>query len=162
LAGTLLGTSAYCTYSRLCHVAPDDLYLLYDVIAGLVAYSFPAQLLAEAVSRQISPWWCLRLVGLLAMSVATVGREFFGWPLSGHVLTVAGVTVIQVTDGRLPRWLRQSYVVSATVVVAFRALVLDRGISAPLWLGMAVGLVIGAGTVVTRVIGNRRWSWQRA
>jgi hypothetical protein len=141
LGGTLVGAAAFCVYARTwqsgCHV-------LYDVPAALAVYSFPARLLAEAAARRFGLAWCVRLAALAAMTVATVGREFGRWPVSGHVTCVLAVAVLMSADARLPAWLRAAYWIPVPVVVLVRVLALEGRADLPLVTGAAAGLVIGA------------------
>jgi hypothetical protein len=144
LAGTLAGAAAFCVYSRTWR---DAWHVLYDVPAALASYSFPAMLLAEAAAVRPGAAWYVRLAALAAMAVATVGREFLVWPVSGHVTCVASVAIIQSADGRLPPLLRLAYWTAVPIVVLMRIFYLDGGLSMPLAAGASAGAVIGVAAV---------------
>jgi len=149
IGGTLLGTGAYCVYNQMHHPGPQGAHWFYDLVAGLAAYSFPAQLLAEGLARQFGRWWWLRLGAVVAMSIGTVGREFWGWLPSGHILTATAVAVVQSQEPRLPRWLRAAYFIALAAVTGFRAIALDYAVTKHLALGLLTGLLIGLATLAT-------------
>jgi hypothetical protein len=151
IGGTLVGAAAFVIYS---HSWTSPLRLAYDIPAALASYSLPALLLAEAVTQARGPAWWARLVAVAAMTAVTVGREFEGWPVSGHVTCVLAVAMIQTIDVRLPRVLRFLYWAVAAAVVVLRIAAMDDGIRLPLVLGLVAGVIIGgagAAAVVRRV-----------
>lgn len=95
---------------------------------------------------------------VVVMSIITVGREFFLWPISGHISTVTAVAIIQVCDVRLSRPLRWAYLPPLLIVVAMRLLTFDGGLAAPVWSALAAGTLIGVGTVAAerRPVCSRR------
>ena len=148
IGGTLVGAAAFIIYN---HSWESPLRLAYDIPAALASYSLPALLLAEAVARARGPAWWGRLVAVAAMTAITVGREFAGWPISGHVTCVVAVAIILTIDMRLPAVLRVLYWAVAVGVVSLRVTALDDGIGLPLVLGLVAGLIIGgAGAVAVR------------
>ncbi len=147
IVGTLVGAGAFCFYNR----AWEDLWkLIYDITAALAVYSFLAQLLAEILVWQINRWWWWRFAAVVVMSIITVGREFFLWPVSGHISTVTGVAIIQVCEVRLSRPLRWAYLLALPITVAVRALAFEGGLAVPMWSALAAGTFIGGGTVAAR------------
>ncbi|UCE62069.1 MAG: hypothetical protein JSU63_10220 [Phycisphaerales bacterium] len=144
IVGTAVGAVAFCVYSRTWK---DVWHIIYDIPAAVAVYSFCAQLLAEGLARRVDRWWWSRFIAVVAMSVITVGREFYSWPVSGHVSTVTAVALMQLRERRLPGAWRFAYLLPLPVLVSVRIFVFDVGLAAPLWTALLAGVGIGLGTV---------------
>ena len=46
---------------------------------------------------------------MVPMAVIRVGRDFYGWPISGHLADILAVALIQSVDRRLHAWERLAY-----------------------------------------------------
>lgn len=143
--GTAAGVLAFCVFSRSWE---DGWRLLYDVSAAVAVYSFLSQVLAEGVARQTDCWWRARLAAAAAMTLCTVGRQWWGWNVSGHVSTVLATALLQGADSRLSWRVRSLYWVPLPLVLAIRIGVLDRGLAAPLGWGLLAGTAIGGGALL--------------
>lgn len=119
----LVGATAFCLYS---HSWKDAVHLIYDVPASLLVFSFIAQLVLTA-HHAGSLFWLARLVLVAIVSVATVGREFLHWPISGHLTCVFAVAWAQTVDPRLAVWERLLYWLPVPVVLSIRWWVFDLG-----------------------------------
>ena len=61
------------------------------------------------------------------MCVVTFGREFQGWPISGHLSCVLAVALIQLGDARLSLYERLAYAIPLPIVLVIRWGWFDRG-----------------------------------
>ncbi len=147
IAGTVIGASAFCIYS---HTWQDGWHVLYDISASVAVFSFLAQILAEGLARNLTHWWWRRVVAAAAMTVITLGREFLGWPVSGHVTTVIAIAIIQSQEGRLSRPLRLAYWVPLPILIVTRWLHFDGGLASSLYLALLAGGMIGGGAIVCK------------
>jgi len=109
--------AAFVAYSRSWKDWP---HLVYDVPASFAVFAFVAQLLLELVKEGATGYWAVRLALLGAITVATCGREFLGWRLSGHLTCILAVALVQATDPRLPLSERSLYWIPLPIVLLIR------------------------------------------
>jgi hypothetical protein len=112
-----VGMAAFVAYSRSWKDWP---HLVYDIPASFAVFAFVAQLLLELVKDGASGYCGARLALLGAITVATCGREFLGWRLSGHLTCVLAVALVQATDPRLLLGERVLYFVPLPIVLLIR------------------------------------------
>ena len=94
----IAGAGALVAYFRSWR---SDRRLLYDVPAATAMCAYMAQLICEGRQALFTPFWWVRLVLMVPLSVIPVGRACFGWRISGHVTTMLAVGLIQALDARL-------------------------------------------------------------
>jgi hypothetical protein len=71
-------------------------------------------------------FWVARVILVVAMTVVTTGRQFFGWDISGHLSCVLAVALTQTADRRLAAWERGLYWLPLPLVLWIRWTVFDR------------------------------------
>lgn len=138
LALALAGAATFCIYARCWRDWP---HLVYDVTASVAVFAFIAQLVVEVAKDGLRPLWWVRLAMLAAMTVVTVGREFFAWTISGHLGCVLAVAIAQSADARLSTVERLLYWAPLPAVLAIRWLIFDKGQHAQTWAAVAFALV---------------------
>ena len=117
LALAAVGMVAFVIYARSWK---DFSHLAYDIPASFAVFAFIAQLLLEA-GKDGAGWNLgIRLALVVAMTVATVGREFLAWPISGHLTCLLAVALVQLADPRLPTTERLLYWLPVPIVLFFR------------------------------------------
>jgi hypothetical protein len=141
----VVGMIAFCVYSRSWQDLP---HLVYDIPAGLAVYSFVAQVLLEWVARGMNRVVAARLAMIGAMTVVCVGRDFWHWPISGHLSCVLAVALVQSADGRLPRLERSLYWIPLPIVLVIRWTLFDRGDHWQTYNAVAFALLAAALVVV--------------
>ena len=119
----LVGASAFCYYS---YSWIDPVHLLYDIPAGIATFAFVAQLPLELYRDGPRPFWLYRFAMLAGMTIATVGRQYGGWPISGHLSCVLAVALVQGADPRLYRVERILYWVPVPIVLYLRLALLEH------------------------------------
>ena len=117
LALAFVGMAAFVVYARSWKDLP---HVIYDIPASFAVFAFVAQLLLEAAKDGAGWYWIARVVLLGVITVATVGREFLGWHLSGHLTCVLAVALVQATDPRLGLIERALYWIPLLVVLLVR------------------------------------------
>jgi hypothetical protein len=149
LALTLVGSTLFCVYSRSWK---DPTRLIYDVPASLAVFSFVARLVLEGVTTGITWRWASCLALLVAMTSVVTGREFLGWPISGHLSCVLAVALAQAGDPRLSVLERLLYWLPLPIIVAVRWSVFDQGQHGQSYAAVVFGLTGGlAVLLVTRI-----------
>jgi len=143
-AGMMLFGAVFILYSRSWQ---DFGVLAYDLPAALVVGGFLGRLLADGVARPGGRQWGLFAATSLLLAVITVGRECKLWPISGHVVNVTAVAIMQGTDRRLSLFSRFLPAATLPLLIAFRILRWDGRIAPPLWMGLLVGGLLGATAV---------------
>jgi hypothetical protein len=151
ITGTVVGALSFWIYNRSWE---SWWRFIYDVPASIAVFSFLAQVLAELVAGNTGKRWRIRFGLVVAMTVITNGREFLGWPMSGHVTDVTAVALLQTFDSRLPRWLRALYWIPLPILVTMRLTVNGAPGHAPLLGGLTTGLILGV--IAVLLIGRRR------
>ncbi len=117
LALAVVGMVAFVAYSRSWK---DLAHLIYDIPASFAVFAFIAQLLLEVAKDGASLYWSARFLLLVAITVATAGREFLGWHLSGHLTCVLAVALVQAADPRLALTERALYWIPLPIVLFMR------------------------------------------
>ncbi len=133
----LLGMVTFVVYSRSWKDLP---HLIYDIPASFVVFAFVAQLLLEVVKDGAGWYWTIRVALLCVITVATVGREFLGWRLSGHLTCVLAVALVQATDPRLLPLERVVYWIPLPIVLYMRWYKFDGNDHWQTYLAMIVGI----------------------
>lgn len=113
----LVGMLAFVVYARSWK---DATHLVYDVPASFAVFAFIAQLLLEWTKDAATLYWTARMGLLVVITVATVGREFLNWNISGHLTCVLAVALVQAVDPRLSFNERVLYLVPLPIVLAIR------------------------------------------
>ena len=122
LALAAAGSVALCIYWQSWK---DPAHLAYDIPAAALFCGFLSQILSEGVRRQFTAWWWARVVVLGPMSVIPCGREFLGWPISGHLADLLAVALIQSCDLRLGLWERITYWLALPIILWVRWFLFD-------------------------------------
>ena len=117
------GGLCLCLYWRSWHDLP---HLIYDVPAALAMCAYIAQMICEARARQFSVSLALRAMLMIPMSVIPAGRDFFAWPISGHLSDILAVALIQSRDQRLSKWERGAYYLPLPIILYLRWFQFDR------------------------------------
>ena len=150
VALTFIGAAAFCIYSySWC----DVVHLIYDVPAGLCTFGFIAQLVVEAPASRCNGFWLYRGTMVVAMTLATVGRTYWGWMISGHLSCVLAIALVQSADGRLSRIERAAYWIPVPIVLFLRFALLEHDGHFATYAGLAFGLtwgIMGALTFITQ------------
>lgn len=147
----LIGMAAFVTYSRSWKDLP---HLVYDIPASFVVFAFIAQLFLELPKGSAGWYWTLRFALLVAITVATVGREFLDWNLSGHLTCILAVALVQTTDPRIALTERIPYWIPLPIVLLIRwyefdgdnhwqtynALIVASALAVPVMLAARIGL----------------------
>ena len=137
---TFIGTVAFCIYSYSWY---DVAHLVYDIPAGLCTFGFIAQLVIEAPTARCNGFWLYRVVLVVAMTLATVGRTYWGWTISGHLSCVLAIALVQTADGRLSRIERAAYWIPVPIVLFLRLTLLEHDGHFATYAGLAFGLTWG-------------------
>jgi len=124
IAMAAVGAGALCVYHRSW---VDAAHVMYDVPAGLTVFGFAAQLVVEFDKEGAHRFWLYRIALFVAMSVVTVGRQYWYWPISGHLSCVLAVALVQTVDPRLPWFERLLYWAPVPIVLYLRLAVLEQG-----------------------------------
>jgi hypothetical protein len=117
LALAAVGMGTFAVYARSWKDLP---HLIYDIPASFAVFAFIAQLLLEAAKDGAGWYWAVRCALLGAITVATVGREFLGWHLSGHLTCILAVALVQAADLRLAPTERVLYWIPLPIVLLMR------------------------------------------
>lgn len=140
-----LGMGAFVLYSRSWM---DWQHLVYDIPAGLAVFAFVAQLILEAGKDGASAQLGVRFALLAVVTVATVGREFLHWPISGHLTCVLAVALVQLADPRLPLPERVLYGVPLPIVLLLRWTRFDEGDHAQTYYALLVGCLAAVPSIL--------------
>ena len=150
LALGLAGAAAFCIYARCWRDWP---HVIYDTTASVVVFAFVAQLVVEVARDGLTAFWWVRLAMLAAMTAVTVGREFSGWAISGHLSCVLAVAIAQSADARLGTAERLLYWAPLPAVLAIRWLIFDKGQHGQTWNAALFAAVVALPVaVVARVL----------
>ncbi len=122
LALAAAGSAALCIYWQSWK---DTAHLLYDIPAAALFCGFLSQIVCEGASRQFTAWWWARVAVLAPMSVIPCGREFLGWPISGHLADLLAVALIQSRDLRLGSRERIAYWLALPIILWIRWFLFD-------------------------------------
>jgi hypothetical protein len=117
------GALVLCLYWRSWS---DLAHLVYDIPAGVAMCAYIAQIVCEAKSRTFSTSLGLRALLMLPMSILPAGRDFFAWPISGHLSDILAVALIQSVDRRLAAWERVAYWLPLPAIAALRLALFDE------------------------------------
>jgi len=145
---TCLGATAFCVFSNSWYDVP---HLIYDIPAGLATFGFIAQLVIEAPRSRSDGFWLYRAAVVIAMTVATVGRQYGGWLISGHLSCVLAVALVQTADARLSKLERLAYWAPVPIVLGLRLGYLEQGAHAATYAGAVFGLICGLGAFIVTV-----------
>lgn len=148
LALAVVGSAAFVAYARSWKDLP---HLVYDIPASFAVFAFIAQLLLESAKDGAGWYWAVRFAGLGAITLATVGREFLGWPLSGHLTCVLAVALIQAADPRLVPTERMLYWTPLPIVLLLRWYRFDGDDHGQTYYA----LLVGVGAAVPAVLAAR-------
>ncbi len=138
---TLIGVTAFCVYS---HSWFDATHLLYDIPAGLCTFAFIAQLVLDTFGTdRFNAFWFHRILMVLAMTAATVGRQYWDWTISGHLTCVLSIAFVQTGDLRLPALERIAYWIPVLTVLYLRLALLEHGGHSATYAALAFALAWG-------------------
>jgi len=112
-----VGMVAFVLYARSWK---DAAHLWYDLPASIMVFAFIAQVLLEAIKGQTNGYWLARMILIVALTAAIVGREFWRWPLSGHLTCVFAVALVQTVDPRISALERCLYWAPVPLVLLLR------------------------------------------
>jgi hypothetical protein len=143
---TLIGATAFCIFSQSWY---DTAHLFYDIPAGLSTFGFIAQLVIEAIEGRFIPSWFYRLAMVFAMTVVTVGRQYFGWEISGHLSCVLPIALVQTAAVDLPRIERVLYWIPVPTVLYLRLAILEHGGHSATWAALVFALAWGSVGMIT-------------
>lgn len=149
-----VGCVAFCIYSQAWQ---DWAHFLYDIPASFVVFFFIAQLVLDVVFREVNGFWVAKFIMLAAMTVVTVGRDFLGWTISGHLSCVLAVALVQASDRRLAGWERVLYSIPLPVVAYVRWFLFDKNGHAET-INAVMFAVVVAGPVTLAGMRSRRRS----
>ena len=132
---TLIGAGAFCAFSQSW---VDTIHLVYDIPAGLATFAFIAQLVIELgkdgpvagrqdATSELNRFSLFRCALVAALTVVTVGRQYAGWPISGHLSCVLAIAFTQWLDRRLGRIERALYWVPVPIILYLRLALLEHG-----------------------------------
>lgn len=141
----VMGSVAYCVYARSWL---DPIRLIYDIPASLTTFAFIAQLVLAFPKQTASLSWWYRIGVLSVMTAVTTGREFFAWPISGHLTCVTAVALVQSTDSRLPPWERLLYWTPVPIVLYMRCRIFDRNDHWDTYNAVLVAAVLAAPAIL--------------
>jgi hypothetical protein len=153
LALAFVGMAAFVVYSRSWKDLP---HLIYDIPASFAVFAFIAQLLLEVAKDGAGWYWAFRFALLVAITVATVGREFFGWPLSGHLTCMLAVALVQAVDTRLPLTERALYWIPLPILLLIRAFRFDGDNHWPTYYALIYGACVAVPVMVAARFGLTR------
>lgn len=138
---TLTGAAAFCVFSRSWIDIP---HLLYDIPAAIATFAFIAQFVIETARGRFTMFWWHRLAMIVAMTAATVGRQYWAWPISGHLSCTLAIALVQSGDARRAAAERIAYWIPVAIVVYLRLALLEQGsheaTCAALFFALAWGL----------------------
>ena len=101
-------------------------HLFYDIPAGLAMGAFLGQTLCELNARLFGFRLWMRILLLIPLSVIPTGREFYGWNISGHLLDILTVALIQGIDKRLSVGEKLAYSFPLPIILWIRLFVFDK------------------------------------
>ena len=87
-----VGMVAFCIQAQSWR---DAAHVVYDVPASFAVFCFIGQLVLEGRRDGPTRYWAARFALLAAMTVVCTGRQFWGWPISGHLSCVLAVALVQ-------------------------------------------------------------------
>jgi hypothetical protein len=122
---TLCATAIFWLTTRCWR---DPYHCVYDVLTGLVVFSFVAELVTEALARSVTAWWWGRVLVLVPIVVVSAGALLGGWEISGHLTGLLIVAGAQSLDERLPIAARIAYCVPAPIALWLRWSIFDGGV----------------------------------
>ncbi len=150
---TLLGTATLCIATRCWR---DPYHCVYDVLTGLVVFSFIAQLVVEVrATRRVAPTVAraLLLVPIAGVSAAAL---LLGWEVSGHLTGLLIVAGAQSLDKRLSGLVRIAYWLPAPIALWLRWSIFDRGVHTETYSAVAVAAACLAALLAWRRFGAGR------
>ena len=149
----LVGTAAYMVYAQSWR---DTAHLVYDIPANLTVFAFIAQLVLEAGQGRFVAAWGLRMVMVAVMAVVCAGRDFLGWPISGHLTCVLAVALVQTLDPQRLVAERLLYWIPVPIVLWIRWTAFDRGEHGQTYRACMIAVLLaGVVTLGTRWRGDR-------
>jgi len=101
-------------------------HLFYDIPAGLAMGAYLGQTICELKERLFSRRLWIRLVLLIPLSVIPTGREIYGWNISGHLLGILTVALIQAMDNRLSVVEKLAYALPLPMILWIRLFLFDK------------------------------------
>lgn len=116
------GAATLCTYYGSWY---SSTRLVYDIPSTFIMCAFMAQIVCEGLRRQFTPYWWIRAILMIPLSVIPVARELASWPISGHVTNMLAVGLIQTTDRRLSVGERVVYWIPFPIVLLVHWLIFD-------------------------------------
>lgn len=101
-------------------------HLFYDIPAGLAMGAYLGQAICELKERLFLRRLWMRLVLLIPLSVIPTGREIYGWNISGHLLGILTVALIQSRDERLSVGEKVAYALPLPIILWIRIFLFDK------------------------------------
>ncbi len=149
----LLGTAALCVAVRCWR---DPCHCVYDVLTGLVVFSFVGQLVIEALQEGTTAQWWGRALLLVPIGGVSVGALLLGWEISGHLTGLLIVAGAQSLDKRLSGLVRIAYWLPVPIALWLRWSIFDRGVHTETYSAVAVAAACLAALLPWRRFGAGR------
>jgi hypothetical protein len=135
---TILGTATLCVAVRSWR---EPYHCVYDVLTGLVVFSFVAQLVTDALEGGIGREWWGRALLLVPIAGASAGALLLGWEISGHLTGLLIVAGAQSVNERLSIPLRIAYWLPVPIGLWLRWGLFDRGVHTETYSAVAVAAI---------------------
>ena len=88
--------------------------------------AYLGQTICELKERLFSRRLRMRLALLIPLSVIPTGRDLYAWNISGHLLGILTVALIQGMDERLGRWEKIAYALPLPIILWIRLFLFDK------------------------------------
>ena len=150
---TIIGTAAFCVLVRCWR---DPYHFVYDVLTGLVVFSFVAGLVTEALHGGIGSGWWSRALLLVPIAAASAGGLLLGWEISGHLTGLLIVAGTQSLNERLPGAIRIAYWIPVPIALWLRWHVFDRGVHVETYSAIILAALCLAAMLLWRYTARRR------
>ena len=128
----------------------DLAHLFYDIPAALAMGAYLGQTACELKERLFSRQLWIRLVLLVPMSVIPAGRDLYEWNISGHLMGILTVALIQAVDARLYVWEKLAYGFPLPIILWIRLFQFDKKGHAETLNAIGVALLLFVCYFVTR------------
>ena len=140
-----LGSGVFVAYSGSWN---DWLLFLYDVPAALLVFSFVGSTASSAFFAPRESETRLRVFLLAPLTIIPVGREFLGWPVSGHLADVLTIALFEGMHVRASWPKRVLAFLPVLIVLPIRWFSLDSADHVATYAGLVAGLTLGVAAVV--------------
>ena len=119
----------------------DWQHLVYDIPSAIVFSLFLGQIGSDIKSGFYSPELWGKLIALFFISIVTLGRVIFNWPISGHLTGLLTVAVIQTISHNIKFSEKITYWFPVPVILLIRWIYFDQAGHSETYFAIIAGAI---------------------